>query len=104
MVDYVRSVVPVEKQWMQLAEEASELAQAALKVCRTLDDTNPTPVSFEEAMEKVHEEIADVRLALEVLDIGGTKYRGEHALIMVKKLHRWIERLQKKEGTGDGTT
>lgn len=98
MVEFVRSVVPIEKQWAQLAEEATELAHAALKVCRTLDDTNPTPVSFEEAMEKVHEEIADVKLALAVLDIDGDKYRGEQALVMVQKLHRWIERLQKKEG------
>lgn len=102
MTEYVRKAVPVEKQWQQLAEEAAELAQAALKVCRTLDDTNPTPVSFDEAIEKVHEEIADVRLALEVLDMGA-KYRSKHSIIMVRKLNRWIERLLKRvEDTDNG--
>lgn len=31
----------------QLAEEASELAQAALKLRRAMDGTNPTPKSVE---------------------------------------------------------
>lgn len=35
----------------QLAEEASELAQAALKLKRAMEGTNPTPKSVEECVE-----------------------------------------------------
>lgn len=44
-----------------IAEEASELAQAALKMRRTLDESNnPTPVTFNKAKANLEEEIADV--------------------------------------------
>ena len=45
-----------------LAEEAAELAQAALKLRRTLDGRNPTPVSTGDASRKLNEEFADVLL------------------------------------------
>jgi hypothetical protein len=102
MLDYVRTSVPIEKQWVQLAEEATELAHAALKVCRTLDDTNPTPVSFEEAMEKVHEELADVRLAVMVLNLDNYSGNIDHTKIMGNKLLRWVERLESRGGNVDG--
>lgn len=51
----------------QLAEEASELAQAALKLRRAIDKENPTPKSKAEATDDLIEEIADVQLCLEVL-------------------------------------
>lgn len=44
----------------QLAEEASELAQAALKYARILRDNNPTPVTEKEACEHMTEEYTDV--------------------------------------------
>jgi hypothetical protein len=45
----------------QLAEEAAELAQAALKTCRALDDSNnPTQVDEDEAWERLNEEMVDV--------------------------------------------
>ena len=40
----------------QLAEEAAELAQAALKLRRVLDGTNPTPLSESEARAALAEE------------------------------------------------
>lgn len=51
----------------QLAEEASELAQAALKLRRALDRTNPTPVPESEARERLNEEFADVIVCTTVL-------------------------------------
>lgn len=54
----------------QLAEEASELAQAALKLRRAIDKENPTPKSQAEATDDLIEEIADVQLCLEVLFYG----------------------------------
>ena len=49
----------------QLAEEASELAQAALKLRRALDGKNPTPKSVEECEANLLEETADVKVAME---------------------------------------
>lgn len=49
----------------QLAEEASELAQAALKLRRALDGKNPTPKSVEECEANLLEEAADVKVAME---------------------------------------
>lgn len=56
-----------------LAEECTELAQAALKMARVLRAENPTPVSQQEAFEMVREELTDVvscavALGLEVDD------------------------------------
>ncbi len=44
----------------QLAEEASELAQAALKLARKLRRENPTPKTFEECKANLREEYTDV--------------------------------------------
>lgn len=48
----VSDILPKTEIMAQLAEEASELAQAALKLRRALDGTNPTPKSVEEC-EKI---------------------------------------------------
>lgn len=73
MMDYtedytvVAGMMPVRDRLMQLAEECSELAQAALKVCRTLPSSmNPTPVSGVQAMEKMHEEFLDVLMCADL--------------------------------------
>jgi len=44
----------------QLAEEATELAKAALKQARIIRGENPTPVTINEAYASVMEEYADV--------------------------------------------
>ena len=44
----------------QLAEEADELSQAALKLARVLRGENPTPVTRKEAREHLMEEYTDV--------------------------------------------
>ena len=51
----------------QLAEEAAELSQAALKVARMIRGENPTPVGYCEAVDNLKEEVGDVRLCLQVL-------------------------------------
>ena len=45
----------------QMAEEAAELAQAALKLARVLRAENPTPVTLEEAKMNLTEEFTDVQ-------------------------------------------
>jgi hypothetical protein len=44
----ISDILPKTEILAQLAEEASELAQAALKLRRALDGTNPTPKCVEE--------------------------------------------------------
>ena len=49
----VSDILPETEILAQLAEEASELAQAALKLRRALDGTNPTPKDIEECVRFV---------------------------------------------------
>lgn len=52
----------------QMAEEAAELAQAALKLARVLRGENPTPVTEEKAWKHLVEEYTDVfQCAMELL-------------------------------------
>ena len=74
----------------QLAEEASELAQAALKLRRVLDGTNPTPVSGEQAVANLVEEYGDVVCCMMELEV-----IYDPSLINKKK-ERWIKRLSAK--------
>ena len=80
-----------------LAEEASELAQAALKLRRVLNRKNPTPVRIQDALLAFDEEVADVELCLEQVAL---KDRERIREIRNRKLARWIERLKNRE-SGD---
>lgn len=73
-----------------LAEEATELAQAALKMRRTLDGRDPTPVSTGDASRSLNEEFADVLLCAAVLGFD----REEIARIIREKAARWSTRLE----------
>lgn len=75
--------------WEQLAEECSELAQAALKKARKLRGENYTPKSMKEIDASIEEEWADVQLARSVCDIP-TNWD-----IFEQKTDRWRERLKK---------
>ena len=44
-IDVIREILPQEELLAQLAEEASELAHAALKLRRVYDGRNYTPVT-----------------------------------------------------------
>lgn len=95
MVSYIRDQIPEEELLVQLAEEASELAQAALKFHRVLDGRNPTPVRLSEAWANLQEEISDVFLCLTVLEINPVDQ--EYLVSMQNKLDRWVGRLREKE-------
>ena len=89
---FVREQLSPADQFGQVAEEAVELAHAAMKMQRILNGTNPTPVTEKEAMGKVMEEICDLYNALEVLKLDvSLKYEG----IRKKKMARWVERIKK---------
>lgn len=63
----ISDILPKTEILAQLAEEASELAQAALKLRRALDGTNPTPKSVEECRKAFEEEYADVMVCIHTL-------------------------------------
>lgn len=93
---FIREQLSTPDQFAQVAEEAVELAHAAMKMQRILTGTNPTPVTEKEAMGKVMEEICDLYNALEVLKLDvSLKYEG----IRKKKMARWVERIKKAGGS-----
>lgn len=90
---YIRDHLSEEDILCQLAEEAAELAQAALKLRRAMTGANPTPIDVETAQNKLLEEIADVALVLNVM-----KDTDWDAILAFceRKLDRWAERLTDK--------
>ena len=92
MLNHIKSHVSKKELLAQLAEEATELAHAALKYRRTLDDENPTPMSTNEAFRNLIEEIDDIGLCLETLAL---MWRVKsNSLQREQKLNRWVERLK----------
>ena len=65
-LEYIAANLSDEDILCQIAEEAAELAQAALKLRRAINQTNPTPVSDEEAVDSIIEEYADTIGAFEI--------------------------------------
>lgn len=96
-IEYITAKLGTLEILCQLAEEASELAQAALKLRRVLDKTNPTPVDFDTAYGNLLEEIADVEGAVKVLTLDRKKE--EIAKISSDKITRWAQRLKDTANT-----
>ena len=76
---------------LQLAEEASELSQAASKALRVKLGHNPTPVTEDQALKNVLEEYADVRLSFEALF--NSQYDKDVDDVKSSKLDRWYQRV-----------
>jgi NTP pyrophosphatase (non-canonical NTP hydrolase) len=85
---YIRSKLSEAELLAQLAEEAAELAKAALKLRRVEDGSNPTPVTKDTAVENLMEEITDVHLLLELLKLEPDQE------LKNQKLRRWASRLR----------
>lgn len=102
-IEYIASKLSREELLCQLAEEAAELAQAALKLRRAITGTNPTPVDCYGACGKLLEEIADVRVAEQVYISTATKdgdmLARSLACIMENKTTRWAGRLRNAANT-----
>lgn len=79
----------------QLAEEAAELSQAALKLRRAMTGYNPTPVTVAEADANLIEEAADVNLVLSLLLSDTTILEMDE--IKQRKLKRWLNRLEESQ-------
>lgn len=79
----------------QLAEECSELAQAALKLARLERGENPTPKTEEECVKALLEELGDVNLCMSVIEAN----RGIHIrCLSVDKKERWAQRIREARG------
>ena len=98
-LEYIAANLSAEDILCQIAEEAAELAKAALKLRRAMTQTNPTPMSIEEAEKNLIEEYGDSVGAM-------TAYYMKHGMIDRKvadileqnnpKYNRWAQRI--KEG------
>lgn len=88
-MDAIKRFIGEEELLIQLAEETAELGQAALKLRRSLDGCNVTPVLPIEAEEHLQEEIADVLLLVYMCGMDS----GEVARVIYKKVPRWCGRL-----------
>lgn len=92
-LDIVRDKLSDPELLAQLAEEAAELAQAALKMRRVMDGANPTPVTFQEAHNNLLEEISDVETCVAALLYNTPTAVQARAELRAVKLERWAERL-----------
>lgn len=92
-LQYIVDCLPTEELLAQLAEETSELAQAALKLRRVEDGTNPARISKEDAIKNLLEEIADVNLSIHLLGFDNAKSEEICQEIMAEKTDRWADSL-----------
>lgn len=87
----ISEIISGDELLRQTAEEAAELAQAALKIIRVTRGT--TPLDGESAVDMLVEEIADVQNCIAVLAERLTGLRDKADKISVEKMRRWRERL-----------
>ncbi len=94
-IEYVKGKLQPAEILAQLAEEAAELGQAALKLRRAILGTNPTSVSEEEAKYQLLVEYGDVRNCLKVWsDLGLEETDTMADELVAEKFTRWAGRLK----------
>lgn len=84
----IRSTLSTKALLLQLSEECGELVAAISKYLRKKDTNNPTPKTMEEIVDNLFEEIADVKVALDVLGVS------DDDNLYNAKLDRWYKRLK----------
>lgn len=89
--DDIISLVGEEAMWLQLAEEASELSQAACKMARYLHGTNPVAKSETSIRSDIIEEFSDVINCARHLSIP------IHEDLINNKNERWIKRIEEMD-------
>lgn len=97
----ISDILPKTEILAQLADEASELAQAALKLRCTFDSANPTPKDIEECRYNILEKFADVLNCINAYccddDFIFHNFITRAIKIRHKKLDLWLSRLEAKE-------
>lgn len=84
---YIFENTPEPALYELLAEEASELAHAALKMARILRGEVPTNATQDETYQNLREEFTDVQNVAEVLGVMIDRD------ISKEKMDRWIQRM-----------
>lgn len=92
----IKEFLTTEDILIQLAEEACELGQIANKMVRIRNGRNPSPMTEHECIKKLHEEIADVFVCIDLLtdvlvDMDAIGY------VRFIKTLRWMMRLNGME-------
>lgn len=87
-IEYIRCRLTEADIWGQLAEEAAELSQAALKMQRHCLKRNPPRKDLKSIMDDVVEEHADLALCFKILNWNDKEKRSQ---IMEKKAKRWAQ-------------
>lgn len=90
---FIRQHVSKSSILLQIAEEAAEVAQAALKFNRAYLKDNPTPMSVEECEKNLIEEINDLDLVNKIfseVDLEKNPLNDEQK----SKLARWCRRIR----------
>ena len=98
-IEYIAANLSEEDILSQIAEEAAELAQAALKLRRAITQTNPTPVTLEKAADNLIEEYGDAVGACVVYFMKHDSIARKYVDVLAKsntKYSRWAQRI--KEG------
>lgn len=94
-VEYIKATLNESERLLALAEEASELVQAALKLRRVREGRNPSPTTEQEAAASMIEEYGDVLNCIEVLLT--PSQHAEAVQSRLVKRARWVGRSQKNE-------
>ena len=71
----IRNAVGMPALYEGLAEEAVELAHAALKMARIMRGENPTPADLGDALAKLKEELGDLEIYLDILELWSDNLR-----------------------------
>lgn len=91
--DYIYEELGEEELLCQLAEECAELTQAALKLRRVMNGKNPTPKKPEDALASMIEEIADVRLCIDMMCMTPLE-EAQVDITIDQKMERWANRIR----------
>lgn len=103
-LEYIAANLSDEDILCQIAEEAAELAQAALKLRRAITGTNPTPVTTDEAIDSLFEEYGDVIGSFLVWakknNLDNEIYEMSNENIY-SKFDRWVQRIKGSKNNGN---
>lgn len=94
---YISEKLPIGELLTQLAEEAGELVQAALKYRRTIvPNASPTTKTETEAIDNLAEEIIDVALCVKTMMLYGVLSEDAFDALAEYKTNRWYERTKRQ--------
>ena len=99
-IDYISNNISELAVLMALAEEATELSKAAMKLARAkglLD--NPTPISVEQAEADLIEEYNDLLICVGVLNKMPSLTICVDVDLRKRKCRRWAERIKRQKDT-----